>query len=1126
MDPQKYRVKLSDGREFDVTTEGGPPSEEDIMAMLSQQQPEKPQEVGLLPRAWQGATTPIVNLRGEPGSPIRTATEQFAQEHPIIGGAGNFAIDVISGMSSPLNFAFGGLGAGETAAFKLGLPIAQKLQLARRLASAGMGIEGIQNIRQGLGPEGSAEQVASGALELLGGGLGIRKHPFAGRKPTITPEVPIRPEINPEFAKAITEPGQHRLPFIEELTPKQGQLGLPFEGSPVDRIPTQMELPVPIETERLTPPVRPTINPEITRPISTGKPEPIVPPSIPEVKLTPETIQAAHKAGKLTQAEAVQLMEKYYTEELARTKTAKLTTQEVLEEGVKAEKPITEEEITQLAPKETPPVEAAPKTAAIQALEERVERTKVVVKDLREKAKFEPGNVGPIHQALQQAEKRAKAAGIQLSVARKTEGVEIPPVKPLTQLPTKSGVEAVIKAIPETGNAELDSMVKSLRAMRRRKGIDQFNDLETQAYEMLMKNIRNHPSLPPELREAWARAEFTEPPTTPIEVPPHAGVEKTTNIIPKERVSPDFIANLRKEGWEFDGLTDRGDYRFRKATEKPGLISRLAKSEKGELIIEKKAKKTPADILRTTPEGGVVLIKSGKAAPSVIKKLVNEGFKFVGENETGDLRFRKTTGGEPAPVLEEEVGLHRPTKKAIEQRRISEIGQFQNMQKSSIIAEAFNLPRGLLASGDFSAPLRQGLPLIHKKEFWRALRPMWESWKTEEGFRASQQSIANRALFKKRVDKFGEVVPSFADDAKLKLTDLTDLSSREEAIMSTWAESGGMFERNKWMAAHGGAQAAEAYRATMGNLVRRSNRAYVAFLNNLRADVFEALIRDGKIFNPGMEANLPLARGIADFVNTATGRGSLGKLEPAAVALNTGLFAPRLIASRVKILNPYYYWKADPFVRKEALKSLFAIAAAGNTVLALAKMMGAEVGTDPNSSDFGKAIIGNVRLDPWGGFQQYVVAANRLIRPSFAEVPGMAGLDTGFAPLDVTAGFLGTGGQRTTSSTSNQSYDLWNARGPYDPTHASIIGRFARGKVNPVIGFGWSIFAGMKEMSGQPMNFATLNPMDNAVMQRFIPILWQDLYEISQENPELLPFLGPPAALGMGVQQYGRVSKY
>jgi hypothetical protein len=46
-----------------------------------------------------------------------------------------------------------------------------------------------------------------------------------------------------------------------------------------------------------------------------------------------------------------------------------------------------------------------------------------------------------------------------------------------------------------------------------------------------------------------------------------------------------------------------------------------------------------------------------------------------------------------------------------------------------------------------------------------------------------------------------------------------------------------------------------------------------------------------------------------------------------------------------------------------------------------------------------------------------------------------------------------------------------------------------------------------------------MNPMENAIAQRFIPILMQDIYRLAKENPELLP-LSIPAAFGMGIQTY------
>lgn len=42
--PQTYRIKLSDGREFDVKTDGGPPSEQDVLAGLGQPRDDAPKQ--------------------------------------------------------------------------------------------------------------------------------------------------------------------------------------------------------------------------------------------------------------------------------------------------------------------------------------------------------------------------------------------------------------------------------------------------------------------------------------------------------------------------------------------------------------------------------------------------------------------------------------------------------------------------------------------------------------------------------------------------------------------------------------------------------------------------------------------------------------------------------------------------------------------------------------------------------------------------------------------------------------------------------------------------------------------------------------------------------------------------
>lgn len=393
------------------------------------------------------------------------------------------------------------------------------------------------------------------------------------------------------------------------------------------------------------------------------------------------------------------------------------------------------------------------------------------------------------------------------------------------------------------------------------------------------------------------------------------------------------------------------------------------------------------------------------------------------------------------------------------------IGPIVDRKQNSLTKEILNLPRGIMASYDLSAPGRQGLPLIGHKAWWTSWGDMVKSMGSEQAFKDVQNSIASKPLFK----DYGS--GSFANRAGLHLTDLTNLSNREEQLMSTWAEK------------------------VPG--VRASNRAYTAYLNKLRADTFENLINKAKILNQTTgEFNMKQAGDIAKFINTATGRGSLGNLEKYATELNSTFFSPRLIASRLNMLNPMYYWSLSPYARKEAIKSLFAVAGAGTLISQLGKMAGGTVESDMTSSDAGKLKIGNTRIDPYAGFQQYIVLANRLAQ------------------------------NQTKSSVSGKTTELGKKYG--SPTRLDILENFGESKLNPALSLAVGILKG-KNVAGQLYN------IPEEVAQRFVPLFLQDLKSVATENPNLIPgysdlglsntdfsrgVLALPGAFGAGIQNY------
>lgn len=497
------------------------------------------------------------------------------------------------------------------------------------------------------------------------------------------------------------------------------------------------------------------------------------------------------------------------------------------------------------------------------------------------------------------------------------------------------------------------------------------------------------------------------------------------------------------------------------------------------------------------PMGTVVTIKSDVMTPETYKKAIEHGFEFDSVDDQGHFRLKKTKdAGQKTPILEGEVGNVRGIPKE---------------EKLSNITEAMNLPRAMMTTMDFSAPLRQGFGLMHKKAFWTALPDMVKSFGSKEFYDASQAAINEKPLFKMRkgVDPSTGTVkrfPSFAQDAGLALSDIGIQNQREEVFMSRLAEKIPGF----------------------GKLAQRSNRAYTSFLNKLRADTFEDLVQNSNVFfseGGKQKVDMAIAKDLAGFVNNSTGRGNLGALEKHAASLNATLFSPRLMASRLQMLNPRNYITGSPAARKEYLKSFLAMATIGNTVTGLTKLSGVgDVGKDPNSSDFGKIKIGNTRIDPWAGFQQYGVAANRLLRPSWASAEGM-GMhipdNSGIAPLDDIAGVMNEGGQRVTSSTSGKEFDLWAPKTPFEPNWGSTAWRFVKGKTNPVIAFALALADNAKEMDGTKMNFSTANPMENAVTQRFVPLIMQDLYELTEADPKLAAVLAPFMIAGMGSQTYG-----
>lgn len=275
------------------------------------------------------------------------------------------------------------------------------------------------------------------------------------------------------------------------------------------------------------------------------------------------------------------------------------------------------------------------------------------------------------------------------------------------------------------------------------------------------------------------------------------------------------------------------------------------------------------------------------------------------------------------------------------QRQIN--NTIQTLKPTSVwgyIKKPFNVARSIMASTDFSAVLRQGgfIAMAHPVRAAKSVPAMFAAFTSEQKAYKINKKISKRSN-----------APLYAR-AKLYIAPLSgDVTAKEEAFMSNWAEK--------------------------IPIVAGSGRAYTTFLNLLRADSFDAMVA-------GLAKNgtptLVEARAIAKFINTATGRGSLGStMEGAAHGLNTVFFAPRYVASRFQLLAGRPFAGAPWQVKKQVTIEYARYLVGMGVVYALGTAAGGGVEDDPRSSDFGKIKFGNTRLDPLSGLSQATVVLSR-----------------------------------------------------------------------------------------------------------------------------------------------------
>ena len=381
--------------------------------------------------------------------------------------------------------------------------------------------------------------------------------------------------------------------------------------------------------------------------------------------------------------------------------------------------------------------------------------------------------------------------------------------------------------------------------------------------------------------------------------------------------------------------------------------------------------------------------------------------------------------------------------------------------------EALNLSRAILTSWDVSAVFRQGgfIAFGNPVRAARALKPMFEALASEKRAAAIEQEIQSRPNAK------------LYAQAKLFLAPREGghLTGMEEAFMSRLASK------------------------IPG--VAGSQRAYITFLNKLRADTFDAL-HDSLASRGGATAEE--LKAIANYVNVATGRGNLAKSAAASEFLSTVFFSPRLVASRFQLITNALMGfrqggatstRVRLLVAREYAKYLMGLA----TVYGLGSLAGATIDTNAKSSDFGKLKFGNTRVDPMSGLAQTSVLLSRIITGEKTNLKGKTNPIVGKVPYG-------------------------------KETLPDVLATFLRTKLSPLVSTAIDWRQG-QNVVGEPVSAGTLLPhlTEGGIPvpgTLLTPLSFRDILEVMEEQG--VPrgtAIGILSLFGMGVQNYDAKKK-
>jgi hypothetical protein len=488
---------------------------------------------------------------------------------------------------------------------------------------------------------------------------------------------------------------------------------------------------------------------------------------------------------------------------------------------------------------------------------------------------------------------------------------------------------------------------------------------------------------------------------------------------------------------------------------------------------EEDALKDTIETLQTHLKEGTLPAKKKKAVPEYtaateLRSIISDLRKQLNRSEPArrarieksiaDLEKRLKSGDimpkvKPDPVRSEAIDRLVFKRDLIRKEIQDEINSMKPLTPLGKFGAAWDLVRLLMTSGEFSFGLRQGgmYFVSHPLKWGKAMGAAFKSFMNPE------------ALFKINKEIFGrDNAPLYARAGLPLLHEGMSLTKSEEVIMNYWMDK--------------------------LPIARNFNRAAIGFFNTLRADLFDMGYES---IGKRREMTQGEADVWANYVSVMSGRGRLGSVEGAALAMNRAFFSARYVASRFQLLTLQPIWhqakgdaKASAAVRIMVAKEYARVAAGLMAIFAAGWAVGADEELDPRSPNFGKLRFGNRRLDVLMGTGQVIRFLSQMI----------------------------------TGKTKTGRGDIVPLRGddvPYGgQTISDVMFRFGRSKLSPQFGV-W-----MNLVTGENYTGEEINLISQAANLAY-PMTYGDIYDVWQEEGMATnAILSGLTFLGMGLQTY------